>query len=158
MTSPSHRPPFLIGGIADLLRWFELLIFTISAPVLTVATVIAVVDLLTGGRLLASQPNLVFAFGVALAIGIDSQLPAACERVRDAWESKRVLALLLWAVIALWTGAVIYTALRVFSIEQAQHVSETEALALIGIDPNLFSSQRDLLAVVLLGLSGFARV
>lgn len=158
MAPTQHKPPFLIGPIADLLRWFELLIFTISAPVLTVATVIAVVDLLTGGRLLATQPRLVFAFGVALAVGIDSQLPAACERVRDAWESKRFFTLILWAVIALWTGFVIYTALRVFSIEQAQHVSETDALAIIGIDPALFASQRDLLAVVLLGLSGFARV
>src|SRR5258708_22688412 len=131
MTPSTHRPPFLIGGIADLLRWWELMIFTVSAPVLSVATVIAVVDLLTGGGLLATQPNLVFAFGVALAIGIDSQLPAACERVRDVWEAqpKRLLTLLLWVVIAAWTGTVIFTALRAFSIEQAQHVSETAALA-----------------------------
>lgn len=161
MTQQTYKPPLLIGGIADLLRWCELLIFTVSAPVLSLATVIAVVDLLTGGKLLSSQPNLVFAFGVALAIGIDSQLPAACERVRDAWEAephRRWLTLLLWALIAAWTGLVIFTALRAFSIEQAQHVGESAALSMIGIDPGLFAAQRDLLAVVLLGLSGFARV
>lgn len=154
----NDKPPFLIGHIAALLRWFELLLFTISAPVLMAATAIAAIDILTGGALLANNPGMLFAFGVALAIGIDVLLPAACERVREAWEHKRWGTLLLWATIALWTGYVIFTALQVFSIEQAQHVSEQQALLMIGISPEQFHFNRDLLTVVLLGLSGFARV
>lgn len=154
----SEKQPFLIGWIAAFLRWVELLLFTISAPVLMAAACIAAVDILTGGALLASHPEFLIVFGVALAVGMDALLPAAWERVREAWAQKQWGTLVLWVVIGIWTGAVMFTALQVFGIEQAQHVTEEQALLMAGISPEQFQLTRNLLTIVLGGLSGFARV
>jgi hypothetical protein len=55
----SRELPFL-AGIAGLLRWLEELANIVAGPLLTVGLAIALIDLLTDGQLLASQPELLY--------------------------------------------------------------------------------------------------
>jgi hypothetical protein len=60
MLARNRELPFL-AGIAGLLRWLEELANIVSGPLLTAGLAIALIDLLTDGALLTTQPWLLYA-------------------------------------------------------------------------------------------------
>ena len=63
-----HHDLPLLGGIAGFLRWLESLAVIASGPLLTLGLGVALVDLLTDGKLPAATPWLLFARAVSQAV------------------------------------------------------------------------------------------
>jgi hypothetical protein len=152
----NHQMPVL-GGIAAGIRWVEELVTLTSGPLLTVGLGIALVDLLTGGGLLRGMPELLYAWAVSQAIGIDAQLVAAWDRTRTAIREKRWLAVIGLVILGCALGYVGFLSAEAFSFQQAFGLTEADALQRLGIDGVTWQLQRAVLAVFLVALSGFTR-
>lgn len=155
-TSQEHELP-LLGGISALFRWLESLVSIASGPILTIGLAVALVDLLTDGALLASEPWLLYVWAVSQALGVDSQLVASFDRARIAVRERRYWAFIGSIALGLVLCYVAWIAAQTFSIQQANHLTTTQALASIGLDHTSWLVQRSALSVVLVALSGWFR-
>jgi hypothetical protein len=151
-----HDLPML-GAIAGAIRWCEELISLLSGPLLAIGLAIALIDLLTGGGLLRAMPELLFAWGICQAVGIDAQLIATWDRCRMALRSGAWAHVIALAVLGVALGYVGFLSAEAFGFQQAFGLSESDALARLGIDAASWQLQRALLAVFLVALSGFTR-
>src|SRR5260370_39808462 len=79
----------LLGGIAGFLHWLEELLIIVSGPLLTLGLGIALVDLLTGGALLATQPGLLYMWATSQAVGVDAQLVGSAALLAMAVHGRR---------------------------------------------------------------------
>ncbi len=156
MNQHHHELPVL-GAIAGVIRWVEELISLLSGPLLTVGLGIALIDLLTGGGLLRSMPELLYAWAVSMAVGIDAQLVATWDRVRTAIRGKHWWAVAGLVLLGCALGYVGFLSAEAFGLQQAFGLSESDALARLGIDAASWQLQRAILAVFLVALSGFTR-
>jgi hypothetical protein len=147
----------LMGAIAGAIRWLEELIALLSGPLLSVGLAIALIDLLTGGGLLRAVPELLFAWGICQAIGIDAQLVATWDRTRMAMRASKWGQVLALTVLGVALGYVGFLSAEAFGFQQAFGLSEAEALQRLGIDAASWQLQRATLAVFLVALSGFTR-
>ena len=147
----------VIGGIAAGIRWLEELVSLTSGPVLTVGLGIALIDLLTGGGLLRSQPELLYVWAVSQAIGVDAQLVVSFDRLRQAIRAKQWFSVIGLLVLGVVLGYVGFLSAAAFGYQQAFNLSEPQALQSLGINAVLWQLQRAVLAVVLVALSGFNR-
>src|SRR5260370_41088440 len=85
MPSPLPEREFpLMAAIGGLFRWLEELLTLLSGPLLTAGLGLALVDLLTDGRLLATQPELLFAWAIAMALRLDAQLVGTAAKLGRA--------------------------------------------------------------------------
>lgn len=151
-----HELPML-AGIAAALRWVEELANIIAGPVLTAGLAIALVDLLTDGRLLTSWPALVYAWAVSQAVGVDMQLVGAWDKARAALRARRYGALAGLLLLGLSLAAVGYLAAVIFAMQQSAGISTAAALRQLGMDSASWLVSRAALSVVLVCLSGWTR-
>ena len=147
----------LLGPIAGLIRWCESLVMLLSGPLLAIGLGIALIDLITNGGLLRAVPELLFAWGVSQAVGVDSQLIIAWDRCHIALRERQWLAVLGFAVLGCLLGYIGFISAEAFGFQHAFGVSEMQALARLGIDAVGWQFQRAALAVGLVALSGFLR-
>src|SRR5262245_13515744 len=147
----------LIAAIAGAIRWLEELISLLSGPLLSVGLAIALIDLLTGGGLLRAMPELLFAWGICQAVGIDAQLVATWDRCRMAMRSGKWGQVVALTLLGVALGYVGFLSAEAFGFQQAFGLSEAEALQRLGIDAASWQLQRATLAVFLVALSGFTR-
>lgn len=153
MTTTERELPML-AGIARMFHWCEELLNILNGPILMFGAGIALVDLLTDGALTASAPIFVLAWALSQALGIDTQLLGCFARARstvNGW--RRAGWLLLGAVL----GYAAWQAGYVYAIQQSEHISESAALARLGMSPALWLGWRAFLAVGLVALSGWTR-
>jgi hypothetical protein len=155
MNEQQHIPG--LGAVAGVIRWCESLVMLLSGPLLTVGLAIALIDLLTGGDLLRAVPGLLFAWGVCQAVGIDAQLVATWDHVRQAMRAGRWVAVAGLVVLGCVLGYVGFLSAEAFGFQHAFGVTEAEALARLGIDATTWQLERAALAVFLVALSGFTR-
>lgn len=151
-----HELP-LLAAIAATIRWVEELVSLLSGPLLSIGLAIALIDLLTGGGLLRAFPALLYGWGLCQAIGIDSQLVATWDRVRMSGRRKHWWAVIGYTILGLALAYVGFLSAETFGLQQAFGLSETDALARLGIDAASWQLQRAVLAVFLVALSGFTR-
>src|SRR5258705_7101226 len=102
--APPHAALPFIGAIAGVIRWFEELISLLSGPLLSIGLAIALIDLLSGGGLLRNFPELLFAWGVCQAVGIDAQLVATWDRARMAMRRGHWLAVIGLVILGVALG------------------------------------------------------
>lgn len=152
----SRELPFL-AGIAGVLRWFEELASIISGPLLTFGLGVALVDLLTDGALLASQPWMLYAWAISQAVGVDAQLVASWDKARQALRSRRYWALVGLLVLGVALAYVGYLAAIVFAMQQSAGITTAQALARLGMDNATWLVSRAVLSVLLVCLSGWTR-
>jgi hypothetical protein len=152
-----HHDLPLIGVIAGAIRWLEELISLLSGPLLSMGLAIALIDLLTGGGLLRAMPDLLFAWGICQAVGIDAQLVATWDRCRMAMRKGGWAQVIALAILGVALGYVGFLSAEAFGFQQAFGLSEAEALQRLGIDAASWQLQRATLAVFLVALSGFTR-
>ena len=155
-TSHEHELP-LLGGISTLFRWLDSLVTIASGPILTIGLAVALVDLLTDGALLASQPTLLYVWAFSQALGVDSQLVASFDRARVALREKRYVAFIGSVLLGLVLCYVAWIAAQTFAVQQADHLTTTQALASIGLNHTTWLVQRSALSVTLVALSGWFR-
>lgn len=151
-----HEMPVL-GGIAACLRWCEELLAIVSGPVLTFGLGIALVDLLTDGRLTATVPALLYAWAVSQAVGVDSQLVGAWDKARQAARQRRWGVLAGMVVLGVALSYVAVVAALVFATQQSGGATVATALHRLGMDGMSWLVQRSVLSVVLVALSGWTR-
>jgi len=151
-----HELP-LLAGIATAIRWFESLTLLLAGPLLTIGLGVAVVDLATNDALLNSVPWLLAGWGVCMAVGLDTQVIAAWDRVGVAFRQRRWFILALYVLVGLALGYIGYIACAVFGFEHAMGYTETQALAMMGVNATLYQYQRAFLAVALVALSALNR-
>lgn len=142
-----------LAGIASFFHWFEELLNILNGPLLMFGAGIALVDLLTDGRLTATSDVLLYAWAVSQALGIDTQLLGCFARAR----MRRGWAMAGWLGLGVLLGYAAWQAGYVFATQQAQHITERAALAQLNIDPTIWLGWRSFLAVGLVALSGWTR-
>lgn len=147
----------LLAGIASFIRWVEELANLIAGPLLTLGLGIALVDLLTEGKLLATVPVLLFAWAITQAIGVDAQLVALWDRAHIALREHRYGALVASVVLGLVLAYVAWIAAQVFALQESEGISTSAALARLGMDPAIWLIQRTALSVFLVCLAGWSR-
>jgi hypothetical protein len=147
----------VLAGISALFRWFESLVTIASGPILTIGLAIALVDLLSDGQLLASQPALLYVWAFSQALGVDSQLVASFDRARVALRERRYGAFIGSVLLGMVLCYVAWIAAQTFAIQQADHLTTTQVLASIGLDRTTWLVQRSALSVALVALSGWFR-
>lgn len=147
----------MLAGLSAIIRWIEELASLIAGPVLTVGLGIALIDLLTDGRLLTSIPALLFAWAASQAIGLDAQLVGSAAKLAASWRRRSWGAMLGFAILVLALGAVAYQASAVFATQQADGITTAQALARLGMDAATWLLERSALAVLLVILSGLLR-
>lgn len=152
-----HKELPMLAGIAALLRWVEELVNLLSGPLLTVGLGIALVDLLTEGKLLATVPVLLFTWAITQAIGVDSQLVAMWDKAHIALRERRYGALVALIVLGLVLAYVAWVAAQVFALQESEGITTAAALSRLGMDPALWLIQRTALSVFLVCLAGWSR-
>lgn len=161
MDDDIHLP--LLGAISAFLLWMEQLIGLLSAPMLTAGLLIGLISLLSDGRLLLAAPGLLYAWAIALSIGVDGQLVGTWYRVsvvaRDAslsWgrKSLKLTGLILLGVALAYVA---YISALIFSMQQSYHLTIPQALAQMGMDSSTWLWERAGISVFLVCLSGASR-
>lgn len=143
----------MLAAIAGFLRWIEELLNILNGPILMFGAGIALVDLLTDGALTVSMPELLYAWAISQALGIDTQLLGCFARARLAtgWR------LVGWLILGVVLGFAAWQAGYVFAVQQSEHITESQALAQLHMSPALWLGWRTFLAVGLVALSGWTR-
>src|SRR5258708_2319785 len=147
----------VLSAVAGFLRWCEELVSIVAGPLLTVGVGIALVDLLTGGALLAAQPGLLYAWAISQAAGVDAQLVASAAKLAAAVHARRYWLAVGYGVLIVPLAYVGFLASNVFATQQSQGLTTAEALARLGMDGTSWIVQRSALAVALVVLSGLLR-
>jgi hypothetical protein len=147
----------LLAGIGALIRWCEELASLLAGPVLTLGLGIALVDLFTDGKLLATTPALLFAWAVSQTVGLDAQLVGSAAKLGAAIRRRAGWSILGYALLVCALGYVAFQASNVFATQQAEGITTAAALARLGMDSATWIIERSALAVVLVVLSGLLR-
>lgn len=147
----------LLAGIAGVLRWCEALVNLLSGPALTLAVGVAVVDIAVHGGLLGQWPWLLIAWGVCVAVGLDSQVILQFDHVGTAFREKRWGVMAGYVVIGLLLSYVAFLACAAFGLQHSLGLSEVDALSRLGIVPEAYQYERAALALLLVALSAINR-
>ena len=147
----------MLAGIAACLRWLEELAAILSGPLLTVGLGIALVDLLTDGRLLTSAPMLLYAWAISQSVGVDAQLVGSAAKLSTALRARRPWVVAGYLALVCVLAYVGYVASLVFATQEAQGITTAAALSRLGMDSTSWLWQRSGLAVLLVVLSGMLR-
>jgi hypothetical protein len=147
----------LLAAIGGFFRWCEELLAILSGPLLTAGLLIALVDLLTDGKLLATQPELLYGWAIAMGAGLDAQLIGASVKLGRAVRTGAVWAAIGYTVLVLALAYVGFVAAQVFATQQADGITTAQALARLGMDGTTWLVQRSVLSVALVVLSGILR-
>jgi hypothetical protein len=156
-STASERELPLMAAIGGLFRWLEELLTLLSGPLLTAGLGLALVDLLTDGKLLATQPELLFAWAIAMALGLDAQLVGAAVKLGRALRTARYWAAFAYLVLVAALSYVAFLAAQVFATQEAHGWTTAQALSALGMDGTTWLIQRSALSVALVVLSGLLR-
>lgn len=147
----------MLAGIAGILRWLEELVNLVSGPLLTLGLAIALIDLLTEGKLLARYEILLYIWATTQAVGVDAQLVASWDRARVALRERRFWALAGLVVLGVGLAYVAWVAAQVFALQESEGLTTAAALARLGMDSAAWLIQRTALSVTLVCLAGWTR-
>lgn len=156
-TNVPERELPMLAGIAAAVAWVEELLALLSGPLLTFGLGIALIDLLTDGKLLATQPALLYVWAISQAAGLDAQLVGSAAKLARAVRQRRGWAAVGYIVLVVALGYVAYLASNVFATQEADGISTAQALARLGMDSTSWIIQRSALSVALVVLSGVLR-
>src|SRR5260221_8795961 len=146
-----------LGALSLIFEWFESLRTLLCGPLLTAGLMIALTDLLTEGRLLTTQPELLYAWAIAMGAGLDAQLIGSSVKVGRAARTGHPWQAVLYGVLVVALSYVAFIAAQVFATQQAYGITMSEALGRLGMDGTTWLVQRSILSVVLVVLSGLLR-
>jgi hypothetical protein len=100
-----------------------------AGPILTGGLAIALIDMLTDGKLLADSPTLLFAWAISQAVGLDAQLVDSAAKLGAALRRRAGWAIVGYALLVAPLGYVAFQASNVFAMQQAQGLTTAPALA-----------------------------
>jgi hypothetical protein len=130
----------MLEQVAHIMRVSERLIILVSGWLLTGALIISGLEQFTGVQL-SSQPALLWAWAVALVVGMGAQYLSAWDKV---WSAERNGERIAWGALGTCMALVDWQMAQSFAL----HSQDS-----FGISPQVWMSLRIALAVVLVALS-----
>src|SRR5260221_13929519 len=146
-----------LGALSLIFEWFESLRTLLCGPLLTAGLMIALSDLLTDGRLLTTQPELLYSWAIAMGAGLDAQLIGSSVKVGRAARTGHPWQAVLYSVLVVALSYVAFIAAHVFATQQSYGITTSDALARLGMDGTTWLIQRTILSAGLVVLSGLLR-
>lgn len=147
----------VLRGLATAIRFIEDLNGILSSVFISLALILAVMSLITGGALLQAVPWTLWLWAGALAVGVEATLVSAFDRTHQAWIELRKLAAVAWASLGVMLALVSFVAVASFTLSQSLHIDEAAALRMMGLSPLAFDLGRSLITVLLACIAGLAR-
>src|SRR5258707_8852022 len=117
-----------LGGLSLVFEWFESLLTILSGPLLTAGLMIALTDLLTDGRLLTTQPELLYAWAIAMGAGLDAQLICSSVKGGRAARTGHPWQAVLYSMLVVALSYVAFIAAQDFATQQAYGITTSDAL------------------------------
>ena len=155
--APTERELWALAGIAAVFTWLESLLTILAGPLLTFGLGLALVDLLTDGKLLAAQPALLYVWAVSQAAGLDAQFIGSAANMARASRQGRGWHVAGYLALCLALGYVAFLGSYTFAAQQATGATITTALGTLSLTPSAWLFIRSMLSVVLVFLSGALR-
>lgn len=147
----------VLRGLATGIRFVEDLNSILSSVFISLALILAVMSLITGGALLEALPWTLWIWAGALAVGVEATLVSAFDKAHQSWIERRRLVAFSWAVLGVLLAIVGFVAVAAFTVQQSLHITEAEALRMMGLSPLGFDIGRSLITVLLACIAGLAR-
>lgn len=148
---------WLIPQIALVMRWIEELITALSGYGVVFALAVGVVDILTEGKLTTDNPNIDYAYAIAMAVGIAGQIVGIAARSSRAWSKGDRFLAIWYGILVAVLAYVEYVAGIVFGFHKTFGVTVPQALGNLGITESNFIQVRTGVAVGLAVISGYLR-
>jgi hypothetical protein len=126
-----HYP--MLKSLCFAINYLEQFLAVISEPLLIACAVLAVIDFITGGGLLASS-IITYAFATTLAIAVSSVFIVTWRRAFSACVQGRLGIGITLALLGLTLGIVDWAAIDVQSFEQALHIPFISALSELNLN------------------------
>ncbi len=144
-----------INGLEDA-------IITVSGPALAISGIIAGVDLVTGGHILANSPQLSLAWAICLLLTLDFQVLCLGARAHHLYESQapNVRKAVEITAAVLIAASISYVSVQMQAIiarSNGASISIGQATAQLGINPIALTWERSALVLVLIFMSGWFR-
>jgi len=152
-----ERLESVLRGLATGIRFIEDLNGILSSVFISLALILAVMSLITGGALLEALPWTLWIWAGALAVGVEATLVSAFDRAHQSWIERRRLVASAWAFLGVMLAIVGFVAVAAFTVQQSLHITEAEALRMMGLSPLGFDIGRSLITVLLACIAGLAR-
>jgi hypothetical protein len=134
------------------LQWVENLIHILTPRLLVVGFVVSMVDLLTHGGLL-NIPYMIYFWAFVQAMAVDATLPNMWRLAFTRFDERRFVAGGFLLIIGLALGLVVFAALSIQFLQQAENLTLDRTMQNLGINTELLTYVRSgsvvLLAAVL---------
>lgn len=138
-----------LNGISWFVGYVEQLLAVISEPLLLICAVIAVIDFLTGGQLLAVG-IINYSWAGALAVAVTACFVVTWRRSIRAFAFNRYVAGIILGILGTLLGAVDFAAIAVQALQQTMHISFEQALNLLGLDVVIMTYIRSFVALAMM--------
>jgi hypothetical protein len=122
-----------LSGLSYWIGYLEQFLAIISEPLLMVCAAIAVIDFMTGGRLLA-LPVLTYLWAGSLAMAVTACFIVTWRRAIKAFTLNRYGMSIGLALLGLLLGIVDFAAVAVQTLQQTLTISFAQALALLNLN------------------------
>lgn len=130
------------------LQWVENLIHILTPRLLVLGFVLSMVDLLTHGSLL-NIPYLVFAWAIIQAMAVDATLPNMWRLAFTRFDERRYVAGSILLAIGIGLGLVVFAALSIQFLQQAENITLDQTMSKLGVNPELLTYVRSSSVVLL---------
>lgn len=138
-----------LNGISWFVGYVEQFLAVMSEPLLLICAVIAVIDFLTGGQLLAVG-IINYSWAGALAVAVTACFVVTWRRSIRAFTFNRYVAGIILAFLGTLLGAVDFAAIAVQALQQTMHISFEQALNLLGLDVVIMTYIRSFVALAMM--------
>ena len=137
-----------LNGISYAIGYLEQFLAIVSEPLLMACAAIAVVDFLTGGKLL-TLPALAYTWASTIAIAVSACFIVTWRRSFKAFVCNRYGVSIGLALLGLVLGLVDWAAIDVQSLQQAIGINFSQALAQLNLNIELITHIRSAVAIIM---------
>jgi len=123
------------------LQWVENLIHILTPRLLVAGFVLSMIDLLTNGNLLQNG-YMIYVWAIIQAIAVDATLPNMWRLAFTRFDEKRWLAGSVLLIIGAGLAIVIFSALAIQFLQQAENLPLNVAMSKLHVNPEILSYVR----------------
>jgi hypothetical protein len=147
-TSRVHVEFASLARLETGLQWAENLIHILTPRLLVVGFVVSMVDLLTHGSLL-NIPGVMLAWAIVQALAVDATLPNMWRLAWTRFDERRWIAGGILLAIGIGLGLVVFAALSIQFLQQAENISLDQTMRSLGVNPEVLTYVRSSSVVLL---------
>lgn len=149
-----YKPLWGIEFIARFTHWLDEFTMANSAIIMMVAILAIGTDVAFGGHIFDGNKLMLFGIGTITVLGVETQSRTMLRRGKMAWDANKTGTAIWWWFITAPIIAMLFLTTWLWFLEHTQNISETQALAEIGISYWAFTLMRAGIFVFLFVLTG----